>query len=37
MSETKTVWRCSPAENKIEKVEVYADTPIDECNLWKMN
>ena len=34
MSKTKTVWRCSPAENKIEKVEVYADTPIDEWNHW---
>ena len=34
MSKTKLVWRCSPAENKIEKVEVYADTPIDEWNRW---
>ena len=34
MSKTKLVWRCSPAENKIEQVEVYADTPLEEWNRW---
>lgn len=34
MSKTKLVWRCSPAEDKIVQVEVYADTPLDEWNRW---
>lgn len=34
MRKTKLVWRCSPAENKIEKAEVYGDTPIDEWDRW---
>lgn len=34
MSQTKTVWRCSPSEDRIEQILVYADTPTDEWQHW---